>query len=495
MEQVKGTLTISADYFRNAVRKTYGSRVEWIIAREFVQNGVDADSENIYFQVENADGCVKLSVLNDGRTISREDLLGKLLSIGGTSKTGSGGTVGGFGVAKDILYFCHQKYVIESGQYRVEGSAAEYTLTDDPSVNQEGFYSEVWMAPDIRADILQDKIKAFVASCDCPATIRLNGEVLPQNLKCGDRLHINEAGTLFHQNARSEFSESMRVRVNGVTMFSRYIGDEVGECVFEIDPHRSREILTVNREGFVGDLADELDRIIHELVVNPKMATRKPRVVETLHFGAKGYIDTSKLKEAAKLNTNNDTDASLFDVLKEICEERSPAAAQQVMKELNIVESIHSEMATVWMFPHFLVYEDKKSGFGLRGKEPGTWNRRYQRMAKTWEYVVTQVLLDAGIDTVFGIGFCFETGTAAMYKNHNSIEWFLLNPCEGTENLTTQNDWSEELLDRAIHEVAHKWGDYHNETFVMKIEWLRRQTRKNPKIYKGIPYRVNQEIR
>src|SRR5205823_13320558 len=63
--------------------------------------------------------------------MTEDTLVNTLLSLGEIGKDFQG-SVGGFGKAKEILYFAHRNYTSTSSPHRVEGSGAGYDLGHDP---------------------------------------------------------------------------------------------------------------------------------------------------------------------------------------------------------------------------------------------------------------------------------------------------------------------------------------------------------------------------
>jgi hypothetical protein len=72
---------------------------------------------------------------------------------------------------------------------------------------------------------------------------------------------------------KSKARYSVLVRVNGVQMFSRYT-QAAWQIVIEIDPARSREILTSGRDGLTSRASRELDDFIGSIWVSPVSAVR-----------------------------------------------------------------------------------------------------------------------------------------------------------------------------------------------------------------------------
>src|SRR5437868_6960106 len=105
------------------------SNWRWALIREFLQNSMDApNSRNISVTIKPEGLNTLLIVENDGEPMDEHTLTHKLLTLGGSGKDFASNSVGGFGVAKSLLYYCHLEYRIYSGQWYVQGSGAQYEM-------------------------------------------------------------------------------------------------------------------------------------------------------------------------------------------------------------------------------------------------------------------------------------------------------------------------------------------------------------------------------
>jgi hypothetical protein len=81
----------------------------------------------------------------------------------------------------------------------------------------------------------------------------------------------------------------------------------------------------------------------------------------------------------------------------------------------------------------------------------------------------------------------------ASYEVKDGVCYFYLNPDYLLADLERKVRWyqnrtllREDLVLKAIHEVAHMWESSHNETFVLRSEWIRARTWKSISIYPKI---------
>ena len=119
---------ISPEFFRK-IKLDYADW-RWALVREFLQNCFDAPGcRSVELSVVTDGATTALTVVNDGRSMDRDTLVNKLLTLGGSGKNFQGENTGGFGVAKSLLYYCHAGYVISTGDMLVRGCGAQDTIT------------------------------------------------------------------------------------------------------------------------------------------------------------------------------------------------------------------------------------------------------------------------------------------------------------------------------------------------------------------------------
>jgi len=98
---------ISSDFFAKSLNDY--SNWKWALAREFGQNGIDSGANHMSVSIKyNEDtDLTEVIVSNDGKPMTLDIIENKLMNIGGTTKTAENGDVGGFGLAKLVLYMAH----------------------------------------------------------------------------------------------------------------------------------------------------------------------------------------------------------------------------------------------------------------------------------------------------------------------------------------------------------------------------------------------------
>jgi len=257
-------VTISPDWFQRTLR----DYADWprAMIREFVANGVDAGSKRISISVEPCGSDTKIVVENDGRPMDRDELVNKLLSIGGTSKT-CDGTVGGFGAAKLGCYLAHQSYKIETADLAVSGVGGSYDLTETGEF-LSGVRSEVVVAGDYVGKLTR-ATREFAAVTQWGGELGLNGEILQTNLKKGKPRRDLGFGVVYTNRTHPH---TMVVRIGGIPMFTEYVSVDRGVIV-ELKG-KSNEVLTANRDGLVRPYSGQLSDFVTELAVDKRSALK-----------------------------------------------------------------------------------------------------------------------------------------------------------------------------------------------------------------------------
>ena len=147
----------------------------WAIIREFVQNGIDApNSSAISIKIERDGENTRLTVSNNGAPMDEDTLVNKLLALGASGKDGIN-TTGGFGKAKEILYFAHLEYEIVTGNLRVKGSGAGYDL-EHMNMTWNGTVSEVLIEGD-HVEELNRIAYSYIFMTQWSGVFDLNGEM------------------------------------------------------------------------------------------------------------------------------------------------------------------------------------------------------------------------------------------------------------------------------------------------------------------------------
>lgn len=488
------SISIGPEFFAKA-KNDYAS-FPWALTREFFQNSIDAPgSDRIDVEVITVEGNVtQMTVKNNGAPMTKEILVGKLLSLGGTGK-GFQGSVGGFGKAKEVLYFCHRSYQIQTGDMLVEGSGAGYNLHEGCTEVLDGTRSTIVLDRNL-TDSLIENVKRFAAYAQWDGTIVLNGERLDCKLRKGSPRREFEWGTVY---TNKTFSNRVIVRVGGIPMFSHRT--DLDRTVIVELKGASVDVLTSNRDGLVYKHEDEFDQFLLDLVTNKSRALKAQNPTYT-HFSGAKYRATKENPERKLGGTNARSLAGdVGPVLAAFAggtavptggetvlvrndrigvmeantlTAEGPAVAGDLpeMFEATPVSVISEEFVlkneTTLKIPDY--YQPDSDQFGSYGK----------KLARIWGRLVLELHRMEGLEQEFAIGFVFSDDCEAQYeKTREYGVVYYLNPAEvatqkNSESKSFRKRFAlterDRLLAIAVHEFVHGLGfSGHDENYAGKL--------------------------
>lgn len=266
----KHSVSIGKRFLRE-VKSQYESWIDAFV-REALQNCVDAPGvKNVTFTITSDGAKTAVDFANDGKPMDEATITGKLLTLGESGKEHEG-TVGGFGRAKELLYFCHDSYQVVSGRHVVRGEGCEYDLSDREAGPLNGTHSQVVIDGDYSEEFC-DAVRKCVGYSQFSGTVTLNGEVLDSRTEKGRKREWEGDDSWAKVYTSNQHEHLMLVRVGGVFMFSKRI-DYKGCVVVELVT--SQETLTSNRDGLKYAYRCVVDSFVQNLAVN-RRAAFKPK--------------------------------------------------------------------------------------------------------------------------------------------------------------------------------------------------------------------------
>ena len=287
---MNGQVQIGREFF-DKIKLDYADW-RWALAREFLQNCFDAPrckhvSVNV---VKDRENCI-LTVTNDGEPMDDATLFGKLLTLGGSGKNFDGDNIGGFGVAKSLLYCTHVDWQVRSGSNLVKGSGAQYVT--EKAEHFDGTESVVTVAGDY-AFSLTRKFLRFASMAQWGGQLTINGEVVATNLHKGARRKDLGWATIY---TNKSFENLCIVRLGGQPMFTLPTCFK-GTVLLELSG-KAKDVLTSNRDGLASGYAADLSNLLTELAVDKRSALREQRAEYKRFVGEKVRHEAAQPKAAA----------------------------------------------------------------------------------------------------------------------------------------------------------------------------------------------------
>jgi hypothetical protein len=494
-------IRIGREFFTTALKDYEDWQEKWW--REAVQNAVDAGSTQVACTVQERAGGVEVICEDNGGGMDEDTLLNKFLVLGGTTKKGATGGVGGFGKAKELLVLPWLSWEVHSRNHLVVGSGIEYVV-ERVDEHLKGTRLTVLMPAD-QATHAAAAI-SFIGKCLIPRVrFTVNGDPVKANLKKGTFLRDfgDGAASLYHNKRKDSFNARMLVRANGIYMFGLYVTSEVpGSLIVELNKP-SVDLLTANRDGFRNSqLRWQVADFANELAADVKSAVRKKKGLIREKFKGTGRFSSrfSDAERAADIlglegvmlpkGRGHVLSADQIGMAKEVLERHggdeetvladptnliaTPGIAGAMLTGTKMlgptqVEAVVKQLA--WEPDFFLVNE--VDGWRIPRKfYPENMGMRVRQLLRYWAEMCRFVLMQLGSTRTYGVGFVFDSETAAAYIREDGEDWLMVNPYRGHPEhkpmlrLASAEDvnW---LYAAAVHEVTHIADgiSYHNESF------------------------------
>lgn len=465
----------------------------WAWVREILQNSIDAGSNKIEFRFgldENGD--TSAIVVNDGKPMTEEILVDKLLALGSSGKNFSG-SVGGFGKAKNIILFCHKSWDVKSGTTHAAGVGGEYELHEIPDFY--GTQTEVLMSGN-QTDRLRSAVRTFARFAQWSGVLLLDGDELVCDQQKGARRRDLGFGVVY---TNKSDSNRLVVRIGGIPMFTQYCGHD--RLVIVELAGRSDEVLTSNRDGLVSPYRGELSSFVTELSVDTKSALR-PSVPRYERFAgqklghsravvdARAFVDLQGAFESSTDSGELSGFVGSTESFDDLEVPVSPHPVGDVPLDARVGDHVQSaafvaseEVRRVVSLGSEFILKNETSLAVPDYYRPDSpeFSEYSRKLVRVWGRLMVELhrLFDHAAE--FGVGFIFEEGeTAAEFEDGDYGKVYYIAPSRVVEQSSTaskslkkrwkfDNAGKKMLLSIAAHEFVHGLGyGWHCENFAQK---------------------------
>lgn len=499
----KGYVTADHDHFKKA-KLEYRNWMQAIF-REGIQNSIDADANKITITYkEHSFSELEITLEDNGKGMSLDTLLNVLLKMGGSKKDGEN-QIGGFGYAKSILFFAHNKYLIKSRNYQVEGIGGEYTYKKIKDY-KKGTYFSIIIEKDYfhtEPDRIEQYLTEIIDFSKFQENVKfiVNGKNKIINNK-KFKFNINtDLGSVHFNDSGIGNTSVLWVRVNGLTMFKHETYQTDKGATFEgvLDINKSPlEMLTANRDGLQYCYSSKLNQIFEKLSNERDKFTYEGMFNFVLNN--KDYIEENEYTEIENRNIE-EISLTLLDTNKN--EKEKEVQIKKVFQDLSsekdkfqdfFVKSL--EKINEKYYPlNFAISTDKLKENSLSTYKEFFKNLLKQkniRVAIMWDIITKNIL-----STSFFEDYIEIKDDIIFFNNHKLYRGFIF----GEEDLLGQNSFSREegyhlsinplneyvsndyetILDISIHECTHFIVSNHNDSFCFNEFLLRRKIQKELK--------------
>jgi hypothetical protein len=507
-EQVR----LPRDFFTTALSDYADWREKWF--RECIQNSVDGGATRIDIVVDEKPDGVFVSCEDNGRGMDRDVLLNKFLVPGATTKTGVGGSTGGFGKAKELLVWAWLSWSVHTRDAIVDGSGTEYEVKDAPFLR--GTKISVVMPLDQTTSAAA--AQAFIGKCHLPGIrFTVNGTEAKAGLRKGEEIIDFDGKAILCHNKKAEGSYwGLLVRANGLYMFDTRITRGVpGALILELTKP-SIDLLTANRDGFRDTgLRHSVEDFITVLAKDTTSALDKKKGLFRERFRGTGKFEVTTRELNAALLENEGTLlpesktlskeqveklVDLLDYVENKSEDGSSPSpvfrangdlAKAMLDDLTMKGPTHVEAAIAqlaWKPDFYLINEIE--GFRIpRTLRPEKMATRTKQLITYWAELCRFVLIQLGSASTYGVGFIISETKAAAHVQEDGEDWLVLNPFK--KRPRAKSSWEEgeagefySLSDKddlawlyaaAVHECTHiadgfrQHDEYFSSAFTVNV--------------------------
>lgn len=467
------SVKIGASFFAGAF-KDY-SNWQWAWVREIMQNCIDSPRCNkvdVQMNWGAQTNQTVVTVTNNGEPMTEDTLLNKFLALGESGKRFQDGATGGFGKAKEILCFAHQKWDIKTGSLRATGHGGDYDLAEQEHFH--GTETTVWMGGD-QVEPLIRWFNQFAQTAQWSGTLTVNGIVRETNLKKGSKRREFPWGVIY---TNQSIPNTLVCRVNGIPMFTKWTAFK-GTVIVEL-VGQSSDVLTSNRDGLKWNPSCELDQLIAEIQTNRTKAFQDKTKTTKVRFP--GYKLAGLRQYGSETpGVSHEVEVGVGEPVKIPAYSMAVALSDLTPESRANLRAKPEESEEVQRFfrPEFFLKSDVEGVIPNRFM-PDTFSANSMRLVSNWVNLLLELASLTGLDRKFAIGFIFSQDNLASCEKENG-EWVVyVNPAilamepgkarqfKTRWKFSAAGNW--ELLATAVHEFAHLEGYMdHDEDYAVRI--------------------------
>lgn len=462
------TLKVGPKFFRKERDNLYSN---WPVAfwREMLQNSIDAGARSIMIDISKSGSRCVCQIADDGCGMTRKVIEDKFFVLGETTKEDED-SVGGFGRARILTCFAMEEYSFSTGNLSVTGSGADYEIIEKPDQLVDGCDFRIAIG-DKDEDDMRDGLVHVLSRSQLDCDVTINGERWTNWMHRLRQTRDLDCGGVYVNKSQPSNSRII-VRVKGLFMFGIYT-TSTAQVIVEIDPKKSRKVLTVNRDGMHSDYQENVEKFLTEIAVDRQSALRsKPRHT-TLFRGTGFFTASGKVVRHAERRNAGYVPASrpVDKVTHEVIEGASYCADLPSI----YINDDATKPKVRKVIPNFNPKNWTHAIKRTRGTEQ-KWRKgaTYLKLLMVWktccEEAVRALLEDEkeGFSWLVGWSFCDDRLAECCPIEDGSAYALCLNPVDENGNLRYKVSSRADrmaLMALAKHEVAHVRKSLHDEDY------------------------------
>ena len=453
-------IVIGSDYFRKNARSDYASPLPFVWIREAIQNSVDAGATEIKITTEGN----SITFTDNGCGMDLDTLTHKLLTLGGTKK--ESGSVGGFGKAKEVLFFSWDKWFIDTGiDGRTRYFISESMIGNEPikvyKDEDKGIGTTIGII--IESDTFGgiygwlETFKEYIGFCTTKCKIYIDEEEIETHKLSKKPKVSNSHYNLVVDNNRSH--DEVLIRVNGILMHTRYVGDLKTNNTFVIELlGDTQSLLSGNRDGLEYSFRRSIDAAIDKIIINPKSLSNELVVAQIDKYAGIdiGFNTSCEISEMI----SDCTECGITNFIK--AQKLVAIKKFDFAEELQLIMNHNNENIGPLGY-EFVVKRNgkKKPNLKIDGK-------RAQTILNYWTNTVLKFCKDNDYKSNIGVGFTFSEHAIAELSIIEDKYYFLVNP-NHIGKTSGSTELGIELFNVVAHEFTHIYYADHNENFSSRL--------------------------
>lgn len=431
----KGVVQIPRGFFNRTAKKEY---VYWgkALIREFLQNSVDAGAKNIHIKF--IPEKLLLAVKDDGCGMDRNVIVNKLLALGGSQKHQN--SIGGFGKAKELLFFAWEKYAIRTNNYLVFGSGAEYSIRKTDKF-RKGTICVIKFNSKEEYQTALSYCVSYLPHNEVGANIYLNDRKIKYSFGAKRKVREFDWADIY---CCDDLNTEVSVRVSGVEMFEHFSygrNPVKNKTIIELKGN-SYDILTTNRDALNYKYHKELQEFLENITINPISAlTKFEEDICEIMLGIAPLIVPDDLLLSWGHKINN------------------------IKLGAENIKNSKYDFKTDY---DFLIRRNKD--FSEKEVEQFLQDPVAEPLAKLWTNIVFEIVIANKMPiNCIRTGFMFSNNIKGLYDS-SFIPTIYINPLNEDIRVNNIKLLIEAFKDVAYHELAHFHYRNHDEQFVLCAE-------------------------